>query len=171
MSWRTTSWLLIFLPIVLPCPTAVFSRLLLPGWKTIGLGQCSSMAFRSVAPLGPVATCTPMRLLLRSLSIAAWTAHLNSIRASHALDVILVIGVWVPLRVFFEINALAVWSGEIWSLQRWPLLIAFGTVLLLQIQPFSEHGRPLFFRCHTHTGQGKPFFSYRDYACQGCRWF
>jgi hypothetical protein len=66
---RTTSWLLLFLPIVLPCPTAVFSRLLLLGWKTIGLAQCSSMTFRSVAPLGPVATFTPMQLLLRSLSI------------------------------------------------------------------------------------------------------
>ena len=43
----------------------------------------------------------------------------------------------------FKINALTVWSGEIWSVQR-SLLITFGTVLLLQIQPLSEHGCPFF---------------------------
>jgi hypothetical protein len=68
-SWQTTSWLLLFLPIVLPCPMAMFSWLLLSGWKMIGLAKCSSMAFRSVAPLGPVATFTPTRLPLRSFPL------------------------------------------------------------------------------------------------------
>ena len=158
------SWCLISLTFVLPCPMAVFSRWPLSGWQMIGLAQCSSMAFRSVTSLGPVAMFTPTRLPLRSLSIAAWIVHLSSICASHAPDVILVIGFWVPMREGFKIDALSVWSGEIWSVQQWPLLVAFEMVLLLQIQPLSEHGRPFFLHCHAHTCQGKPFFSCRDYT-------
>ena len=97
LSW-TTSWCLISLPVVLPCRMAASLRLPLSGWTRIDQAQCSSMAFRSNAPLGPVAMFTPTWLPLRSPPIAAWIVPMNSIRASHALDLALEIGFWLQGR-------------------------------------------------------------------------
>jgi len=77
--WLITSWCPDSLPIVLPCWMAAFWRLHFSGWTRIDSAQCSLMAFRSTAHLGPVATSTPVRILLRSPPIAAWIAPLNFI--------------------------------------------------------------------------------------------
>ena len=114
-SWLITSWCLNSLPIVLPCRMATSSRLYLSGWTTIDSAQYSLMAFRSAAHLGPVATSTPARILLRIPPIAAWIAPLNSIRASHALDLASEIGFGRGRGGIFEIDALWSWPEEIQS--------------------------------------------------------